>query len=204
MYGSTQYGSSLYSQDNQDNHQIETLIPDLMKYLPKYYEKSKVMKSIQQAIAKGLGVANYDVEEVLNQFFVDTATWGLSLWEEDLGIITDMKKSYEARREIIKAKLRGSSSVTRGMLKNTALAYTNAEIDVIEKFDDYSFIVKFISVKGIPENLNGFKQTIEEIKPAHLDFSIEYTYNVWNFLKEKLTWTEPKSKGSTWNNITTY
>lgn len=204
MYGSNQYTESLYSQDNLDNEEIKVLIPDLMKYLPRYYKKSKVMNNLQQAIAKELGTSKYNEENTLNQMFVDTATSELYLWEKELGITTDLEKSYETRREIIKAKLRGSGTVTKTMLKNTALAYTNAEVDIIENYEDNSFIIKFVSVKGIPQNMEALKKTVEEIKPAHLNFGFEYTYNVWDFLKQNLTWREPTAKNKTWNDIRIY
>lgn len=71
------------------------------------------------------------------------------------------------------------------MIKNTALAYTNAEITVIEDNPNYTFKVKFIGVKGIPNDVNAFKSTIDTIKPAHLTYVVEYSYNTHDFLKTK-------------------
>lgn len=203
MYGNTIYGTTEYANDTLTSDELEKYTPDLMKYLPRYYDNSKIMKDIQNSIAIEIGKAKYSKVDLLNQFFIDTATWGLSdIWEEPLGIKTDLNKSYEERREIIKAKLRGSGTVTKAMLKNTAEAFSGGEVDIIENYSEYSFIVQFIGIKGIPKNMQGLIDMIEDVKPAHLGYSFKYTYTVWEFIKNKLTWNTVKQK--TWNDLKVY
>ncbi|MDD4390327.1 MAG: YmfQ family protein [Eubacteriales bacterium] len=155
----------------------------LMKYMPDYYRKSEVFINLLTAFTKALNDNNHSIEDLGNQLFVDKATWGLDIWEKELNIYTDLSKPYTDRREFIKSRLRGSGTCTIEMIKNTALAYTNAEIDVIENNPDYSFVIKFVGVKGIPNDVNSFKRTIDTIKPAHLVYTVEYSYNTHNFLK---------------------
>lgn len=155
----------------------------LMEYMPDYYHKSEVFINLLKAFTKALNDNNYAIGDLENQLFVDTATWGLGVWEKELNIYTDLSKSYTDRREFIKSKLRGSGTCTIEMIKNTALAYTNAEIDVIEDNPNYTFRVKFIGVKGIPSDVSAFKKTIDTIKPAHLTYTVEYSYNTYDFLK---------------------
>ena len=87
------------------------------------------------------------------------------------------------------------------MVKNVAEAFSGGEVDIIEKFSDYSFIVNFIGIKGIPQNIAGLIDSIEDIKPAHLGYSFKYTYTVWNFI-EKLTWQKVNSKK--WDDLKVY
>ena len=55
--------------------------------------------------------AAYDATvDFLAQLNVDTATWGLDLWEFEYGIQTDASKSLDARRTALKAKMRGNDS----------------------------------------------------------------------------------------------
>lgn len=200
MYGNIHYGELLYSQEQPENEEIEMFIPNLMEYLPPYYGNSKVMKNIQSVIAKEVGTQKYASGDVLKQFFVDTATWGLDLWEEELGLEVDKSKTNEVRREVLKAKLRGTGTVTKEMLKNTCLAYTNAEVAITEDYANYQFIIKFVGVKGIPPNMEGLIQTIDEIKPAHLGYEFQYTYTVWQMLTDKgLTWQQAQTK--TWDEL---
>ena len=182
-YGKFKYGEFIYSEEGTpDSQDIDLLIPNLMKYLPWYYEKSITMKEIQESIAKEFGVLAYYMENAQKQFFIDTATWGLSIYEKELGIKTNMNLDFEERREIIKAKLRGRGTTTKEMIKNTAEAFSGGEVDVIEYPEEYRFIVKFIGVKGIPKNMQGFIEMLETIKPAHLAYKFKYTYTTCQML----------------------
>ena len=64
-------------------------------------------------------------------------------FEEKLGLQTDKSKSYEERRERIKAKKRGNGTTTIKMIKDTALAFDCGEIDITEVYNDYIFKIKF-------------------------------------------------------------
>jgi hypothetical protein len=159
----------------------------LIDYLPSYYNDSKVFSELLKAFANEINSNNYAISDLGNQLFVDTATWGLDVWEKQFAIYTDLSKPYQDRREVIKAKMRGFGTCTIEMIENTALSYTNAEIEVIENNPNYSFAVKFVSMKGIPRDINAFKNTLDAIKPAHLAYTLEYTYTVWNDVVAK-TW----------------
>lgn len=172
----------------------------LLDYLPNYYKDSKVFAELLKAFTNEINANNYAISDLENQLFVDTATWGLDVWEKQLGIYTDASKPYTDRREGVKAKMRGSGTCTIDMIKNTALAYTNAEVEVIENNANYAFVVKFVSVKGIPRDVDAFKSTMDAIKPAHLAYTVEYTYSVWNDLKTK-TWSA--LVGQTWDSAKT-
>ena len=134
MYGEHLYGETLYGLLETTSKDIEKFIPNLMWYLPKYYRKDKgSMHCLQQkAIAPEIGQLKFLNEELLAQFFIDTATWGLDLWEKELEIQTDRSKPFERRREIIKAKLRGAGTTTVEMIKNVAEAFSGGEVIVIE------------------------------------------------------------------------
>lgn len=202
MYGQYKYGEYIYGEEGSPTGQeIDGLTPNLMKYLPWYYKDSKVMKEIQDSISKEFGALTYFVKDLEKQFFIDTATWGLSIYEKELGLKTNMSLSYEERREIIKAKLRGRGTTTKAMIKNTAEAFSGGEVDVIEYPEEYYFVVKFIGVKGIPRNMQGFIDMLETIKPAHLAYSFKYTYTVWKHLKQ-ITWNN--ASAMTWDELKVY
>ncbi|MBZ9635489.1 YmfQ family protein [Clostridium sp. FP1] len=202
MYGSVEYGTNKYDSDvSAEDEKIKPYIPDLMKYLPPYYKPSKAMINIQESNAKEIGRFNYSKKDLLNQFYVDTATWGLNRYEKNLGIVTDLNKSYEDRREIIYAKKRGTGTATKKMIKNTAEAFSGGEVNVIEDNENSCFIVKFIGVRGIPKNMASFKEMLETIKPAHLGYDFAYTYTVWDSIK-KITWEQAKTK--TWDELRVY
>ncbi|WP_338964850.1 putative phage tail protein [Fusobacterium nucleatum] len=88
--------------------------------------------------------------------------------------------SLQDRKNRIIYTLLSKNIFTPHVLKEQAKIFTNGEIEVIENYNDYSFIIKFTSVVGIPSNLDNFKNFIYINKPAHLNFSIEFKYNTHN------------------------
>nr|WP_312578330.1 putative phage tail protein [Sedimentibacter sp.] len=201
MYGQNLFGTLRYGTDTQNEIIPEDHYVRLMKYLPDCYQNSAQMNDLQQSIGKEFGVLSYNIDELLNQMYVDTATWGLELWEKQLGIQTDISKSNTARREIIKAKLRGAGTTTKSMIKNTAMAFSGGDVDVIEYPKENKFVIQFVGVLGIPPNMAGLIQSIEEIKPAHLSYSFKYTYTVWNNFND-LKWNDINTK--TWAELKIY
>ena len=198
MYGKNKYGLSFYAGNKTDDIDFTDCYIDLMQYLPRYWHSIKEMIMLQQSLGKEVGILNCKLKDLFNQCFIETATWGLELWEKELGLEINLNRSYEHRREIIKAKLRGTATTTKQMIENVASAFSNGEVKVIEHNDRYYFEIKFIGTKGIPSNMQGLKDILEEIKPAHLGIEYTYTYTVWKDVKQ-FTWGALKQK--TWDEV---
>lgn len=173
----------------------------LLELLPENYQNSAQVVEIQNAFGAQAETVKAAKDDLFSQLFVDTATWGLTAWEKALGINTDVTKPYDFRRERIKAKLRGTGTTTRSMIKQTAVAYSNGEVEVIEDTTNYNIVIKFVGTKGIPQNIDDLTLTINEIKPSHLSFTYEYTYNTWEMISDA-TWETLYSK--TWEAARTY
>ncbi|QNB48517.1 DUF2313 domain-containing protein [Thermanaerosceptrum fracticalcis] len=155
-----------------------------MAYLPNYYRISKVMQNITSAESAEIELFKTKLVQLLDQFFVDTATYTLEDWERELGIPVDNSKSDAYRRSVIKSKLRGSGTITVNLIKNVAESYSNGEVEVIEDNPNYHFVIKFVGTIGIPPNMDDLEKAIEDIKPAHLGYIFEYTYNTYNYLSQ--------------------
>ena len=149
---------------------------DLMTLLPDYYKGNLTMEELQSILNIDINTLASGFDETIDQCFVNTATSLLSRYEKIYGIQVDVSKSNEFRRERIRAKIRGTGTVTKQMIVDVAASYSNGEVEVIEDSTNYSFIVKFIGTLGIPGNMADLTLTIEEIKPAHLAYTFEYVY----------------------------
>ncbi len=200
-YGNQLYGTTSFGSEGNGGDQPGYTKPDLMRYLPEYYQSVREMKALQGTASDELGLFLFAIDDALKQCFVDTATWGLALWEIELGMLTDQTKPYVRRREQIKAKIRGAGTTTKQMIIDTAMAFSGGEVDVHEYPAESRFEIQFIGVLGIPPNMPGFIAMIEQIKPAHLAYSFKYTYTAWTMLRN-LTWTEAGAK--TWNQLRIY
>lgn len=151
---------------------------ELMKYLPDFYQSSVVMQTIMQAIGSELDSVTYTLSDILQQFFVETATWGLDMWEEMLGIPLQYSKPFEQRRSLIISKIKGIGTVNISLLVNVVNSYVNGKVVIIDNPESYSFTVKFCDIRGIPPNFDDVKAVIEEIKPAHLVVNYQFTYTL--------------------------
>ncbi|MBU5441200.1 YmfQ family protein [Paenibacillus sp. MSJ-34] len=177
-----------------------TLGKEMFSYLPQYYETSRVMKANIDTQGAEMDLLRQAFDETLSQYFVRTATWGLNLWERELGLTTDSTKPIEQRRSVVESKLRGVGTVTVALIKSVAEAYDGGTVEVTEQPALYQFTVTFVDTRGIPPNLDDLKAGIDEIKPAHLAVEYEFTYTTWAELR-RTTWGN--AKRYTWQEIKT-
>lgn len=198
MYGNNLYGLVQYARDKADSGQQEEYFADLARYVPPFLAELQELAELYRTEGYEIGYLQHNLRDLFDQAFIVSATWGLVLWERMYGVTTNMSLSYEQRREILMAKLRGQSTTTKQMIRDTAAAFSGGEVQVIEDNPCYHFIVRFVGVKGIPRNMQAFIDMLNEIKPAHLSYSFEYTYTVWGNLKG-LIWGELKAK--TWDEV---
>jgi len=145
--------------------------------MPTYYRTSKIIENLSAANAAELTTFKSSLENLLDQFFIDTADTSLERWETELGITVDNTKNINYRRSVIKSKLRGSGTATITLIKNVSASFSNGEVDVLEDNENYSFTIKFVGTLGTPPNMDDLEKAIEEIKPAHLAYTFEYVYN---------------------------
>lgn len=153
----------------------------LMQHMPKYYRDIFEIEELQNVIDLQLDDLDIMSNEVLKQFFIYMATWSLPIWERIFGLtVGDTTSNLKERRENVISKLRSYGTTTKDMIVRVAKAFTNGEIEVIEDNPNYSFTIKFTSIVGIPDNLDNFKKVVSTIKPAHLNFNVEFRYNTHN------------------------
>lgn len=191
-YGLAKYGADLYGEYSK--YLIDIREEDVPHYLRPYLPRkelynAKVFKDVYRSQEMELYVLYYCLKDLLQQCNVDTTTWGLEYWEQVFGIVTNLNYSYEERREVVKAKKRGQGTCTKSLIKNVAEAFSGGECRIIENTAPYTFTIQFVGVKGIPKNMDGLKQAINDIKPAHLVYDFKYTYTSWEYLDSKnLSW----------------
>ena len=177
------YGSN----SNYDTLTIDDLNKrrvDLSKYVPQFLYNEKTLHKIYKSQEEQLAVALWQSDDLLNQCFIGTATWSLDLWEEQYGIKTNINLSYEERREIVRAKIRGQGMCTIEMLKNVCKSFNGGTVDVIENSAPYTFTIRFIDTKGVPKNIEKLKEVINEIKPAHMLVDYQFKYNTVGYIND--------------------
>ncbi|HBG0326182.1 YmfQ family protein [Clostridioides difficile] len=144
----------------------------LIDKLPSFYNNS-ITRKIQDAYDIELETLRETYDDTFDQFFVDTATWGLDYWENILSIKNRFDLSIEDRRSNIKAKMRGKGTTTVEVVKAISEAYTKTDVDVKVFSNLFSFTLSFITNDCSYNTILELDKKIEEIKPAHLEHRFE-------------------------------
>ena len=92
----------------------------MASYLPPHYRESKIMSSILAAQEHEIDELYRTLEEILKQFFIVSATWGLHLHEESLGLPVNKDMPLDERRQRALAKRRGVSQPLLNILQAIA------------------------------------------------------------------------------------
>ena len=146
----------------------------MMKYLPAYERGCRLFQSLIDVESQEIDEKALDIDDLINQLSIDTATWGLSIYEDELGIKTEVSKSYEERRSLIKAKYRGIGKLDKLLLQSIVGAYSDGEVEI--SFDGkFKILLEYIRDNFL--NLIDLESTLGEIKPAHLDYILSLQIN---------------------------
>lgn len=157
----------------------------LIDMLPHFYAGSIEVINLQLAFGNAADELQADVLDMLNQLYVDTATWGLEYWERFLELRTDLNEPLANRRSRIKTVLRGQGTISIDLLKSICASFVNGEVEIVELIEDYKFQIKFVGEIGIPGKIEYIRETISKVKPAHLNFEFIYIYITYGQLTTK-------------------
>lgn len=176
----------------------------LIDYVPPYYGELLESSEILSVEDVEFSRLNASIDDLLLQFNVSTATWGLREWERICGIATDNGKTVSERRSNVKARLRGYGVVTVEHIKSISDGYYGGQTDIVERFADYTIVIKFTSSYGIPPNLSDLQEVLREIIPAHLVIEYEFKFVTYDILKQTYaTYDVVAATGFTYSDLIT-
>lgn len=167
----------------------------LIDLLPEFYNNGRETAGLQEVFGVELTEAQMARDDCFLQLDVNTATWGLDLWEEAYGIPKEAGKPLEYRRTRIISKMRGAGTTTAVMIKNVAESFSNGSVEVDEIPNENRFDVRFVGTLGIPPNMDDLTSAIEEIKPAHLAYGYIF---IWRTHGQLGAYTHGRLAGSTY------
>jgi hypothetical protein len=144
--------------------------------IPRDYGELEESKQLLESEAIEMELLHDRISDTLDQFYIETASWGIASWEVEVGITVNPLKPLEERRSAVKAKLRGAGTTTKELIENVAEAYSNGDVEVVENNATYSVVIKFVGTLGVPSNIPDLEKALREIIPAHLTYTLEYTY----------------------------
>ena len=152
-------------------------------YLPHYYREIREVEEMIQVESRMIEGLTDDLADLLAQYSVETATWGLKYWERLVGVTTDESKPIEERRSVVRSKLRGVGTVTVELIKNVAESFDFGNVEIEERSSEYTIIVKYVSMMGVPPNLADIEKALRDIIPAHLAINFIFKFVLYNRVK---------------------
>jgi uncharacterized protein YmfQ (DUF2313 family) len=155
--------------------QIKENFVNLIKYVPDFIYNDPSTQPIFLAQGRELGTVRYYIQDLINQCFINTATWALDIWEKEYGIIPNIDDTIETRRSRILAKKKGWQTITVDVIKNICNEFVD-QTTIETHNEEYYFKLFLENInKGFINFLQDLIDIIEELKPAHLGVHYELT-----------------------------
>ena len=142
----------------------------LLKLLHKLYRKDRFALELIRTISKQLEESEKNIEEIGKQQYLDSASWGLDIFEKELNV-KGKTKPTEQRQAVIKAKWHGAGKLTLLLIQRTLQSYITG--DIIVKFQK-RLLITMQGKKLEAIDFYDVTHTIEEVKPAHIGWDLKY------------------------------
>ncbi|WP_347161584.1 putative phage tail protein [Peptostreptococcus anaerobius] len=174
---------------------------NLIELYPDHLQ-NKTISEILKVEQEQLELEEKAIDNLIREFFIDTATFSLDTWAKFAGIEDDPLLDLDIRRSNIKAALKSKETTTIEVIKSIAESYSNGTCEVVEDYANYKFTVKFTGTVGVPSRIDEIRKIIDKVKPAHLAYDFEFKYRTWGDIKRLgKTWNDWKKLGKTWKDL---
>ena len=140
---------------------------DILRYLPHFLSKDEHFKAANNADSAEHDAIRTDLQDLLDQLYIVTATWGISKWEELVDITPPDGADIASRRAAALLKLRKPPSVTAAFLEKLINQYiADKSGTVTDHPETYSadFNIPLLD-RG---NLAGLTRDVRVYIPAHI------------------------------------
>lgn len=143
--------------------------------LPRHYGRSPQDAELQRVLENMAARAEADKDFTLEQLFPSTASgWGLAIWEDAYGLRREAGQTERQRRARVLAKIKGVSTTTVERIRGIAQVFSPSRVEVEERSAESYFIIWYVETIGEIDNKEDLVAIINELKPAHLAWSIKY------------------------------
>jgi hypothetical protein len=172
---------------------------DLLNNLHKDYREDPYLESLMESSGKELETIGTKSSNLNNEFFFDTMTaFGVAMYEKEMDF--DTTGSLEDQRNQIEARWKTAGKCDLELLQIIANSWRNGEITVL--FTNAKIEIVFISLIGIPYDIENLKYAIETAKPAHIPISYTFRYRTWGMVNSLgNTWGYYNTQGYTWEEM---
>ncbi|WP_294024826.1 putative phage tail protein [uncultured Megasphaera sp.] len=142
---------------------------DVLDYLPKFLGQDPMFKKTADTCSTEHNRLRLALQDLADNFFVNTATWALPLYESFLGIKPGDGDTDEFRRQRILFKLQHVDVSTVDFMNSIVNLYSVGHIEEVN--EEYYFKVYCIMNDKDTGTLSKLIAQLDIYKPAHLGYS---------------------------------
>jgi len=144
---------------------------NILKYLPTFLQSDINLKSVANVHSAEHEKIRLLIQDIFNQFFIETATWGLDFYEKELEITPNKNDDYAVRRNRILLRYQANQTSTVVFLETLAKRYFSSATTVKVKEDNANYAFRIIA-DAISYDITGLIEALNIYKPAHLAYII--------------------------------
>ena len=159
---------------------------NILRYLPDFIAKDAGFKAVGDCLSEEHERQRLAVQDIFNQFFIQTATWGLTKWEELLEIYPRPAATYEERRRSIMLRLQAAQVSTKVFMERLVRRYTTDRQVMIEEHNNECYFD--IIMDGVILDKLGLLEALDIYSPAHLGY--KFLFRIMDEFVEKLEASE--------------
>jgi len=130
-------------------------------------------------IFKSAGLSLDDIVDIIlqmyNNYWFDTMDLNtIEKLEKLLDFKTNPNTAIEDRRSQLEARWKSNGKCDLNLLQSVANSWKNGDVTV--SFVNGKIQITFVGEKGIPKDLAGLQNALEEVRPAHLALIYVFKY----------------------------
>lgn len=183
----------------------------MMDMLPdSAYNSEPHIVAYQEALNKQVQKVEAARDDFLQQARPGTATWGMSRYEREWGILVNEDNPLDKRLAIWRSRRRGYGVTTVEAIKRIAESFYNGQVDVVQHRGEFWVEIFFRSPSGNPINIADIRDAVSAVIPAHVEcvymaqrtWGDVYTENAtWADVLGVMTWQDILDKYPTWGDV---
>lgn len=168
----------------------------IIKNIHKIFRRDPYIQAILGAAGQKLFEIENKINSLSKEFWFDSMSEiGIAVLENQLNYRAK-SQTIEGKREELEARWKTAGKCDLALLQTIANSWRNGEVAVL--FSNAVIEITFVSIVGIPRDIEVLKQVINEAKPAHLPINYTFRYRTWGLVKNN-NWGHYKNY--TWEDV---
>jgi hypothetical protein len=174
----------------------------MLGYYPKVIQTILEFKAITDQEGQEFNDLRLSLDDVISNAYLGTMLEDrIVLWENVLGIKPLEGTTFDDRREVVIARIRGQGKLNTALINSIVNVFTGGT--AIAWVEDSVLYVEITP----PQNNKQFvfenvEQELRKKVPAHLDFKVSRNYYTWGDIKDNFaSWNDVKTELETWNSV---